>query len=154
MCLVSDSTPFDIEAKYRGLKTLLRLSLSGKCLPKPTNPRKLKFPSHQSILSSFDSNSSSQPAAVYDLTSITVFTSPLFNVIFPSPSTLKDMVSSFASTLQKADFPIFTDGSKMADRVGAGYVIYGREGNQIHTECWSLNSQHQGQRVPGRTYCD
>ena len=137
MCLSSASSPITIDAKHQGLKTLMRLKLAGKLIPEPINPRCLKFPRHQSLLSTF--HPSSLPVTSYDIIPTCTFSAPLFSVTLTSPVEQQNMVNSFSSTTVESDLSIFSDGSKMGDKVGAGYVIYRKDGSTMHSCCWSLN---------------
>ena len=77
-----------------------------------------------------------------DETFLTILGPPQFGISTSMDST-KSLLESFEETISGNDFSVFTDGSKMENKVGAGFVAYNKALKDAErVECWALSPEN------------
>ena len=139
MCMLTALEPIHLEAKSRGLKTLLRLKHLKRLQPARLPPRGMKYRSHTNLLAVSAARAPLLDAPCDRIRSAHVG-SPPFATSISSDEMNIAMARDFTGMLLRADFSVFTDGSRMDMKVGAGYVIYQKYRVQrLHDDSWSLD---------------
>ena len=134
MDITTSSTPLHIEAKTQGLKTLLRLKLTGKDIVPPQKTRNLKFEPHSVMFSK-----SAVPKTDCDFIASTPLPPPLFKSYIADDNFNHFMATFTNSGLSLADISCFTDGSRMDGNTGAGFTVFRKYSEtSFHSDAWSL----------------